>query len=86
MPWTVLSNPIPNGTEPDGERFLFVIERNGTRRDVVVALSGSLMASAAELLPSPLDDIRRTLGRSAIEAWPDDEELPPLIRYSTAGR
>lgn len=85
MPWTVVGGPLPQKKIRDGERFLYIIERAGVRRDVIVELPDTLMACAPDTLPSPLGDAVRTRGASSIEQWPDDEELPQLFRLSTVG-
>jgi hypothetical protein len=85
MNWTVVGGPIPQPKVRDSARLLYVIERAGVRRDVIVELSGTLLACDHETLPSPLDDHLRTLGRSLIEQWPGHEDLPVELRLSSAG-
>lgn len=85
MNWTVVGGPIPQPKIHDSARLLYVIERAGSRRDVIVELSGTLLSCDEETLPSPLDEHLRTLGRSLIEQWPEYEELPGELRLSSVG-
>ncbi len=85
MTWHVVRGPFPQQKIRDSERFLYIIERAGIRRDGVVELSGTMLASEPETLPSPLDDAVRTWGMSFIEQWPEDKELPQELRLSTVG-
>jgi hypothetical protein len=85
MSWSILSEAVRQPKVRDGERFLYIIERAGVRRDVIIELSGTLMGCEPEMLPSPLDDYRRTLGAALIEGWPADEPLPCEVRLSSTG-
>lgn len=85
MKWPVVGGPILQPKVRDSTRLLYVIERAGVRRDIIVELTGTLMACDHETLPSPLDEHLRTLGRSLIEQWSEHEDLPRELRLSTVG-
>ena len=85
MTWTVVGGPFLQENIRDSQRFMYIIEHAGSRRDVIVELSGTMMGCDPETLASPLGDAVRTRGASFIEQWPEGEELPQEIRLSTVG-
>jgi hypothetical protein len=76
--WKITDNaPKPVGATGDCRAWLYPIEQDDERRTVVVELSGTLVASGVELLPSPLDQTVRTHGASELARTLAEGGEPP---------
>jgi hypothetical protein len=63
---------------------LFVLERDGQRRDVFVELSGSVTASDPERLDEPLGEFVRTRGLKLVERYLSHVGPPAIIKVDNA--
>jgi hypothetical protein len=86
MLWQIKSGPAEvNSTGFDAVTWRWVL-RNRSDKDeisVLVAVSGTAAASAAESLPDATAEAIRTQGRSEIEKVLDSPEPPRLIELDT---
>jgi hypothetical protein len=85
MPWSIVSC---EELRPPRDVLLlrYLVQReDGERREVFVEFTGTVAATSPDTLPSPLDEVARTRGRSVIEAGADRIEPVARITVSTTG-
>lgn len=83
--WSITGKPEQVSPQGDGRAWLYRVERDDESRAVVVELSGTLLASAPETLPSPLDEATRTRGASELMRLLADRVHPPARLTITTG-
>lgn len=85
MPWSIVSC---EELRPPRDVLLlrYLVQReDGERREVFVEFTGTVAATSPDTLPSPLDEVARTRGRSVIEAGADRIEPVARATVSTTG-
>lgn len=83
MRWSIVScEELPPPRDVLLLRYL-VKREDGERRAVFVELTGTVAATSPDTLPSPLDEVVRTRGRSVIEAGANRIEPVARITVST---
>ena len=77
----------PEECRPTGANKVlrYLLRRDGEERDVVVEMSLTLCATEPSTLPSPLDELARTDGRSLVERSLHRREPPARITAHTRG-
>lgn len=88
--WTILAGPReyePSGGEDAGHGWAYELGRGAERVMVRVELSATaaVVHSSGRSMAEEAEQAIRTQGRSAVELWEDEEELPPRIVIHTEG-
>jgi len=81
----IVGGPFHEAAVGDGERFLYVVERDAVKSGVAVEISGTVMACDFETLPAPIGDAAVTRGRSVVEMFLGEYRLPRVINVDSSG-
>jgi hypothetical protein len=88
--WTIVDGPReyqPSGGEDAARGWAWELERGGERSTVRVELSGTagVVISTGHTIAEEADHAVRTRGKSAVELWLDEDQLPERIVIHTEG-
>ncbi len=84
--WKLIDGPTEvSPGDQDSTLFRFEVERDDDRRTVIVAISNTVMASAAESLASPIGHIKQTHGEAALRDAMARDRIPKRITVNSAG-
>jgi hypothetical protein len=85
MAWKISSGPQEVEPVADHARLRFDLHRNSEERDVFVEVAGTAWHSEPDSLPSPLDEVVRSRGRSEVERHLERPEPPSRLIVTTRG-
>jgi hypothetical protein len=84
--WEITAGPEEvEPSDTDAALFRWTVENGDETRSVIVAISGTLMATASEAMTTPIDVIVATKGRAAVLDTISKGRVPRRITVSSSG-